>query len=169
MPGAGSESIARAADIDGDSDIDFIAGRCVFYGNRSGGACGSASHPGAGGSRYYERAAGCLGKPRLRAGAVVQRSGSRHQARRPRRRRRLTGIAAVAASFAGASVSENQLSPRSHSPPHSFPSAGGLGYPNRYPVRSKRSSTSRTARRSSIDLIGSSEATFVTTSSSFHR
>ena len=32
FPGAGSESLAGAADIDGDGDVDFVAGRCVFYG-----------------------------------------------------------------------------------------------------------------------------------------
>jgi hypothetical protein len=32
IPGAGSESMAGAADIDGDGDVDFVAGRCVFYG-----------------------------------------------------------------------------------------------------------------------------------------
>jgi hypothetical protein len=33
FPGAGSESMAGANDIDGDGDLDFVAGRCVFYGN----------------------------------------------------------------------------------------------------------------------------------------
>ncbi|HEX6811621.1 MAG TPA: VCBS repeat-containing protein [Planctomycetota bacterium] len=32
FPGAGSESMAGGADIDGDGDIDFVAGRCVLYG-----------------------------------------------------------------------------------------------------------------------------------------
>jgi hypothetical protein len=32
FPGAGSESMAGAADIDRDGDIDFVAGRCVYYG-----------------------------------------------------------------------------------------------------------------------------------------
>ncbi len=32
FPGAGSESMARAADIDGDGDVEFVAGRCVYYG-----------------------------------------------------------------------------------------------------------------------------------------
>ncbi len=32
FPGAGSESMARAADVDGDGDVDFVAGRCVYYG-----------------------------------------------------------------------------------------------------------------------------------------
>jgi len=32
FPGAGSESMAGGADVDGDGDIDFVAGRCVFYG-----------------------------------------------------------------------------------------------------------------------------------------
>lgn len=32
FPGAGSESMAGAADVDGDGDVDFVAGRCIFYG-----------------------------------------------------------------------------------------------------------------------------------------
>lgn len=32
FPGAGSESMAGAADVDGDGDIDFVAGRCIYYG-----------------------------------------------------------------------------------------------------------------------------------------
>ena len=32
MPGAGSESLAGAADLDLDGDLDLVAGRCVFYG-----------------------------------------------------------------------------------------------------------------------------------------
>ena len=32
FPGAGSESMAGADDIDGDGDVDFVAGRCIYYG-----------------------------------------------------------------------------------------------------------------------------------------
>ncbi len=33
FPGAGSESLAGVADLDGDGDLELIAGRCVFYGD----------------------------------------------------------------------------------------------------------------------------------------
>ncbi|MCK5943841.1 MAG: VCBS repeat-containing protein, partial [Planctomycetes bacterium] len=33
FPGAGSESLAGAADLDGDGDLELVAGRCVYYGN----------------------------------------------------------------------------------------------------------------------------------------
>jgi len=33
FPGAGSESLAGVADLDLDGDLDFVAGRCVFYGD----------------------------------------------------------------------------------------------------------------------------------------
>ncbi|MFN3241511.1 MAG: FG-GAP repeat domain-containing protein [Planctomycetota bacterium] len=32
FPGAGSESLAGAADLDGDGDLELVAGRCIFYG-----------------------------------------------------------------------------------------------------------------------------------------
>ena len=32
FPGAGSESMAGGRDVDGDGDVDFVAGRCVFHG-----------------------------------------------------------------------------------------------------------------------------------------
>jgi len=53
FPGAGSESLADVADLDGDGDVEFVAGRCVFYGN---GPWDELPIPAAGGALTYFQA-----------------------------------------------------------------------------------------------------------------
>lgn len=51
--GVGSESLADVADLDGDGDLELVAGRCVFYGN---GPWNESPTPWAGGSLSYFQA-----------------------------------------------------------------------------------------------------------------